>query len=115
MPHITSESGFAAQLAEHEHANMQQMHMSHQQQYDMAQQQAHQDQQQYHDPHVGHKREAEDADCASPHPAGTLSLTQALICHVLHQELTSSQLPSPLHPACLCGGSGPPMNNLVQG
>ncbi len=49
---------------------MQQMHLSHQQQYDMAQQQAHQDQQQHYDPHVGHKREAEDADCESPHPAG---------------------------------------------
>ena len=48
-----------------EHANMQQLHMSHQQ-YELAQQQAQQDQQQHYEAHVGHKREAEDADCERP-------------------------------------------------
>ena len=61
---------------------MQQMHMSHQQ-YDMAQQQAHQDQQQHYDPHVGHKREAEDADCESLSSIWK-PLTTGLICHDLH-------------------------------
>ena len=42
----------------------QQMHMSHQQ-YEIAQQ-AQQDQQQHYEAHVGHKREAEDADCEQP-------------------------------------------------
>jgi hypothetical protein len=51
----------AAQLAEH--ANMQQMHMTHQQ-YELEQQQA--AQQEHYDAHVGHKRESEDPDCECP-------------------------------------------------
>ena len=75
---------------------MQQLHMSHQQQYDMAQQQVLPDQQQHYDPHVGHKREAEDADCESPYPTRKSTPSSTLICTGL--PISESQ-------SCICAGT----------
>ena len=74
---------------------MQQMHMSHQQ-YDMAQQAAQQDQQQHYEAHVGHKREADDADCERPN--FPLAASLAPICHfwseMKHQRGWSARVAS---------------------